>query len=68
MVSIAGVKNLEEMAMKAGKKKMEFHYFRKLDHSLNLIEYFNNGTLPAGHEPIFQFIEKQQCYFVPADC
>lgn len=59
MVPIAGVKNLEEMARKAGKKKMEFHYFPKLDHSLNLIDYFNNGTLPAGHEAIFQFIEKQ---------
>ena len=58
-VPIAGVKKLEEMARKAGKKKMEFHYFDNLDHSLNIIEYFFRGTLPAGHKEIFEFIKRQ---------
>jgi len=49
-VPIAGVRKLEETARKAGKTKMEFHYFDNLDHSLNIIEYFFRGTLPAGHK------------------
>ncbi|MGH9970395.1 MAG: alpha/beta hydrolase family protein [Pyrinomonadaceae bacterium] len=56
---IAGVRNLEESAKKAGKSKMEFHYFEGLDHSLNIIEYFVKGTLPAGHDEIFKFIKEQ---------
>ena len=43
-VPIAGVRKLEETARKAGKTKMEFHYFDNLDHSLNIIEYFFRGT------------------------
>jgi hypothetical protein len=58
-VPIAGVKKLEETATKAGKKKMEFHYFDNLDHGLNIIEYFVRGTLPAGHKEIFEFIKRQ---------
>lgn len=38
---------------------MEFHYFEGLDHSLNIFEYFSKGTLPAGHQAIFEFIKKQ---------
>jgi pimeloyl-ACP methyl ester carboxylesterase len=56
---ISGVKDLEETARKAGKSKMEFHYFDGLDHSLNIYEYFQNGTIPAGHKAIFEFIKKQ---------
>jgi pimeloyl-ACP methyl ester carboxylesterase len=58
-VPIAGVRKLEETARKAGKTKMEFHYFDNLDHSLNIIEYFFRGTLPAGHKAIFEFIKEQ---------
>jgi dipeptidyl aminopeptidase/acylaminoacyl peptidase len=58
-VPIAGVRKLEETARKAGKTKMEFHYFDNLDHSLNILEYFLRGTLPAGHTAIFEFIKKQ---------
>jgi len=58
-VPIAGVRRLEEMARKAGKTKMEFHYFDNLDHSLNILEYFSKGTLPAGHKAIFEFIKEQ---------
>jgi len=58
-VPIAGVRQLEETARKAGKKKMEFHYFDNLDHSLNIIEYFFRGTVPAGHKEIFEFIKRQ---------
>ena len=58
-VPIAAVRKLEETARKAGKKKMEFHYFDNLDHSLNIIEYFLRGTLPAGHKAIFEFIKEQ---------
>ena len=59
MAPIGGVRKLEEMAKRAGKSKMEFHYFENLDHSLNIIEYFFTGTLPAGHKAIFEFIKKQ---------
>lgn len=59
MVPIEGVRKLEEQAKKAGKSKMEFHYFDNLDHSLNIIEYFVKGTVPAGHKAIFEFIKKQ---------
>jgi pimeloyl-ACP methyl ester carboxylesterase len=58
-VPIAGVRKLEETARKAGKTKMEFHYFDNLDHSLNILEYFFRGTLPSGHKAIFEFIKKQ---------
>jgi len=56
---VEGVKNLEAMAKSAGKSKMEFHYFDDLDHSLNVYEYFEKGTLPAGHKAIFEFIKRQ---------
>jgi dienelactone hydrolase len=59
MVPIDGVRKLEEQANKAGKSKMEFHYFENLDHSLNVGEYFVKGTLPAGHQAIFEFIRQQ---------
>jgi pimeloyl-ACP methyl ester carboxylesterase len=59
MVPIEGVRKLEEQAKKAGKTKMEFHYFENLDHSLNVGEYFVKGTLPAGHQAIFEFIRQQ---------
>jgi dienelactone hydrolase len=59
MVPIDGVRKLEEQAKKAGKSKMEFHYFEGLDHSLNISEYFVKGTLPAGHQAIFEFIRRQ---------
>ena len=56
---IAGVRKLEETARKAGKTKMEFHYFDDLDHTLNIGEYFVRGILPAGHKEIFEFIKRQ---------
>jgi pimeloyl-ACP methyl ester carboxylesterase len=59
MVPIEGVRKLEAQAKKSGKSKMEFHYFHGLDHSLGIGEYFVNGTLPAGHKAIFEFIRRQ---------
>jgi len=59
MVPIDGVRKLEQQAKKAGKSRMEFHYFENLDHSLNIGEYFTKGTLPAGHQAIFEFIRRQ---------
>jgi pimeloyl-ACP methyl ester carboxylesterase len=55
---IEGVRKLEEQAKKAGKAKMEFHYFEGLDHSLNVGSYFTRGTLPEGHQAIFTFVKK----------
>lgn len=57
-VPIAGVKSLEERAKKAGKSKMEFHYFPKADHSLNLGGHFAGGPLPDGHKAIFEYIKR----------
>ncbi len=59
MVPSDGVRELEVLAKKAGKSKMEFHYFTGLDHGLNISQYFLKGTLPAGHQAIFEFIKIQ---------
>ena len=56
---IAGVKALEERAKEADQSNLEFHYFEGLDHSLGIAAYFFNGKLPAGHEAIFEFIDRQ---------
>jgi len=58
-VPIAGVRNLEQQAKKAGKTKMEFHYFENLEHTLGIGSYFVTGKLPDGHKAIFEFIERQ---------
>lgn len=58
-VPIEGVRELEKKAKAAGKNKMEFFYFDELDHSLNIGSYFVNGKMPAGHEAIFAFLQKQ---------
>jgi pimeloyl-ACP methyl ester carboxylesterase len=56
---IDGLRKLELAARAAGKRKMEFHYFEGLDHSLNVGQYFTRGELPAGHRAIFEFISRQ---------
>ncbi len=56
---IGGVKKLEEQAKAAGKTKMKFFYFDKLDHSLNVGEYFVQNKLPEGHQAIFGYIKEQ---------
>ena len=53
------MKRLEVEAKKAGKSKMEFHYFENLDHTLGIAGYFVKGTLPEGHKAIFEFIKEQ---------
>lgn len=55
----AGVKELERQARAAGKSRMQFHYFEGLDHSLGIGAYFSKGTIPAGHQAIFEFVESQ---------
>ena len=59
MVPVGGLRKLEETAKAAGKKRMEFHYFEGLDHSLNIGLYFVRGEMPAGHKAIFEFIRQQ---------
>lgn len=56
MTSVEGVRKLEELAKQAGKTKMEFHYFEKLEHTLGIGAYFITGNLPDGHKAIFEFI------------
>jgi pimeloyl-ACP methyl ester carboxylesterase len=58
MAPIAAVKELEKKAKKAGLTKMEFHYFKGLDHSLNIGQYFVKGRMPEGHRAIFAFIDR----------
>jgi pimeloyl-ACP methyl ester carboxylesterase len=58
MASMAAVKEMEKKANAAGRSNVEFHYFEGLDHSLNIGQYFVNGTLPAGHQSIFRFIDR----------
>jgi pimeloyl-ACP methyl ester carboxylesterase len=59
LTPIEGVKRLEEQAKKAGKTKMQFHYFADLDHSLGIGAYFITGNLPEGHKAIFEYIKNQ---------
>lgn len=53
------VRQLEERAKQAGKRNLSFYYFEDLDHSLNIVQYFTRGTLPAGHEAMFKYIIEQ---------
>jgi hypothetical protein len=62
MAPIGGVRKLEETAKKAGKSRMEFHYFENLDHSLNIIEYFVKGTFPESLCTSQQRAEQRACY------
>lgn len=58
MAPIAAVKELQGKAKKAKLTKMEFHYFKGLDHSLNIGQYFVKGKMPKGHRAIFAFIDR----------
>lgn len=55
---ISAVKALEARAKEAGKTNIAFRYFPDLDHAPNIQEYFVHGTRPAGHQAIFQFIDR----------
>lgn len=55
---IGAVKELEQKAKQENKAKMEFYYFDKLDHSLNIGDFFATGSMPDGHKAIFEFIFK----------
>ena len=57
-VPIEGVKMLEAKAKAAGKTKMEFHYFTGFGHSLGIERYFYDGTVPPGHQAIFEFVRR----------
>ncbi len=58
MASMPAVQELEKKASDAGLSNIEFHYFKALDHSLNIGEYFANGQIPAGHQAIFAFVDR----------
>ena len=58
MTPIASVKELESKAKRANKSNMEFRYFDNLDHSLNIVQFFLNGEMPAGHKSIFEFVDR----------
>lgn len=58
MVPMEGLKKMEEQARASHRDKMEFHYFKGLDHSLNIGLYFVRDTMPEGHKAIFEFVRK----------
>lgn len=58
MAPLGAVNEMEKVAKDAGRSNIEFHYFKGLDHSLNIGLYFVNGNLPAGHQAIFRFIDR----------
>lgn len=58
MTSVDPVRALEAKAKATGKKKIEFHYFPELEHTLKIGGYFVNGKLPAGHRAIFAFLDR----------
>ena len=58
MTPISAVKELEAKAKKANLTNMEFHYFKNLDHSLNIGVYFVTGKTPKGHRAIFEFFDR----------
>ena len=55
---VSAVRELEKKAGLAGKTNISFHYFGRLDHTLNIAKYFSDGELPEGHTAIFAFIGK----------
>jgi pimeloyl-ACP methyl ester carboxylesterase len=57
LAPVDGTRNLEAQAKRAGKTNLEFHYFDGLDHSLGIGVWFTRGTLPEGHQAIFEFIK-----------
>jgi hypothetical protein len=59
MVPIEGVKMVEAKAKAADKKNIEFHYFAGAGHSLGIERYFIDGTVPAGHAAIFDFLKRK---------
>jgi hypothetical protein len=59
LTPVEGVRALEDLAKKAGKTNMEFSYFGGLDHTLGIGAYFVRGTLPDGHQAIFEYIARQ---------
>jgi alpha-beta hydrolase superfamily lysophospholipase len=58
MASMSAVKELEKASEKASRTNLKFHYFEGLDHSLNIGQYFVKGSIPAGHQAIFRFIDR----------
>jgi alpha-beta hydrolase superfamily lysophospholipase len=58
MAPLAAVKALEADVKEAGLSKVECHYFEGLDHSLGIGLYFVKGEMPAGHQAIFEFIDR----------
>jgi pimeloyl-ACP methyl ester carboxylesterase len=58
MASVPALKEMEAKAKEANLDNVEFHYFDGLDHTLNIGEYFVTGKIPAGHEAIFEFIDR----------
>lgn len=58
MVPVEGLKLMEAKAKTAGKTKMEFHYIQGVGHSLGVERYFMDGTVPAGHQAVFEFIRQ----------
>jgi pimeloyl-ACP methyl ester carboxylesterase len=57
--SVQGVRRLEAQAAELGRTNLSFHYFDKQDHSLGVIAYFVDGTLPEGHQAIFRYIAER---------
>src|SRR5262245_8159513 len=57
LTPIEGTRNLEAQAKKTEKSNFEFRYFEGLGHSLRISQWFARGTLPSGHQVIFDFIK-----------
>jgi dienelactone hydrolase len=58
MVPVEGLRLMEAKAKAAGKSNMEFRTFAGVGHSLGVERYFVDGTVPAGHAAIFEFVKR----------
>jgi len=56
MTPAAAVHALQERAEAAGMKNLSFRYFARGDHSLGVGTYFVRGSIPEGHQAIFDFV------------
>ena len=55
---VSRVRELEKLAVAAGKSNVEFHYFADLDHGLGSTDYFRLGGLSAGYTALFDFMKR----------
>lgn len=55
---VESVRALEALAGQAGKRRFTFRYLQGEDHSLGVVAYFVDGTVPLGHRALFDWVRE----------